>query len=107
MSCGIPDFRSANGIYEIVEAMGLGLDDPQLLFDLETFRDDPAPFFAFAHRLYPPGGAAPSPTHRFLAALESRKKLLRVLTQNIDGLELAAGVPAAKVIRHADGRRPR
>jgi NAD-dependent SIR2 family protein deacetylase len=51
-----------------------------MLFDLETFREDPSPFYTFAHRLYPQG-VQPSRTHRFLAQLERRKKLRRVYTQ--------------------------
>jgi len=57
--------------------MDLGLDDPQLLFDLDAFVDDPVPFFRFAHKLYP-DGVVPSPTHRFLAELERQGKLRRV-----------------------------
>ena len=97
VSCGIPDFRSENGIYRLVEEMGLELDDPQCLFDREFFNDNPEPFYRFAHKLYPKG-IVPSPTHHFLAHLAQKKKLLRVFTQNIDGLELAAGLPANKVI---------
>lgn len=33
-----------------------------------------------------PGNYVPSPTHRFIKALENRGKLLRNFTQNIDGL---------------------
>ena len=52
VSCGIPDFRSAGGIYEMVQDMDLDLDDdPQCLFDLEYFKDNPVPFFKFAHKL--------------------------------------------------------
>jgi len=85
----------------MVEEMGLPLHDPQCLFDLEFFRDDPHPFYAFAHKLYPPtssGGFVPSATHRFLAQLAARRKLLRCYTQNIDGLEVAAGVPSKLVV---------
>ena len=30
VSCGIPDFRSSNGIYSLVQELDLGLDDPQV-----------------------------------------------------------------------------
>ena len=70
VSCGIPDFRSKNGIYDLVAGMDLGLldGDPQSLFDLEYFLDDPEPFYRFAHKLYP-RDVRPSPTHHFLARL--------------------------------------
>ncbi|KAG7394663.1 hypothetical protein PHYBOEH_004861 [Phytophthora boehmeriae] len=91
VSCGIPDFRSKDGIYAMARNMDVVLPEPECLFQIEYFREDPAPFFevvrnAFAH------SPLPSPTHRFLRLLQDKKKLLRVYTQNIDGLEEAAGV---------------
>ncbi|CAN0011206.1 unnamed protein product, partial [Laminaria digitata] len=85
VSCGIPDFRSENGVYDLASRLDLGLTCPEDLFDLEFFTDDPEPFFKFAKALYP-GNYVPSPTHRFIKALETRGKLLRNFTQNIDGL---------------------
>lgn len=39
-SLGIPDFRSkGSGLYSRLE--GLGLSDPQEVFDIEVFNDDP------------------------------------------------------------------
>lgn len=64
---------------------------------IETFRDDPRPFFKFAHSLYP-GSIEPGPSHKFLASLDRQKKLLRVYTQNIDSLEQLAGVRSEKII---------
>ncbi len=94
VSCGIPDFRSAGGIYDIARTSDLGLDSPEDLFHLDSFRDNPRPFFKlFSHLLYP-GTHEPSRGHHFLRELEHRKKLLRVYTQNIDGLEAQAGVKA-------------
>lgn len=40
----------------------------------------------------------PSDSHRFLALLEQQKKLLRVYTQNIDGLEEVAGVSSKRMV---------
>lgn len=94
-SCGIPDFRSREGIYSLVDGMDLGLPQAECLFDLAYFDDDPAPFYKFAHVLYPAPGErafAPSKTHEFLRALEQLGKLGRVYSQNIDGLERAAGI---------------
>lgn len=45
-----------------------------------------------------PGGYAPTPAHFLLRLLSERGLLLRVFTQNIDGLEQLAGVPADKVV---------
>ncbi len=95
VSCGIPDFRSAGGIYDIARTSNLGLDSPEDLFHLESFKDNPRPFFKFFLSLLYPGTREPSRGHRFLRALEERRKLLRVYTQNIDGLEAQAGIKAA------------
>mmetsp|Transcript_7261 Transcript_7261/g.11591 ORF Transcript_7261/g.11591 Transcript_7261/m.11591 type:complete len:310 (+) Transcript_7261:84-1013(+) len=91
-SCGIPDFRSTSGIYSIVKDMDLGLPQPECLFDLFFFQDDPSAFYTFAHNLFPKQDIKPSPTHRFIKALENMRKLNRVYSQNIDGLEAVAGI---------------
>lgn len=75
----------------------LGLSSPEDLFDIETFLDDPTPFYRFAKTLYP-GKVIPSASHRFLAWLNQRQMLLRVYTQNIDGLEEQAGVMESRVV---------
>jgi NAD-dependent SIR2 family protein deacetylase len=80
----------------------LGLSCPEDLFDLDHFQHDPRPFYKFAKALYFPLGTdrrvEPSDSHRFLALLEQQKKLLRVYTQNIDGLEELAGVSAKRMV---------
>ncbi|KAH7105986.1 SIR2-domain-containing protein [Auriculariales sp. MPI-PUGE-AT-0066] len=92
VSCGIPDFRSRHGIYAMLaDKPELQLDDPQQMFDIEYFKDNPAIFFSFASHIYP-SNFKPSPCHRFIKLLEDKEKLLRNYTQNIDTLEHAAGV---------------
>lgn len=69
---------------------------------MEVFQDNPKPFYHFAKNLYFPFGsdqrARPSDSHKLLALLEEKKKLLRVYSQNIDGLEQVAGVSQKKVV---------
>lgn len=50
---------------------------------------------------------APSSTHEFMKALDSRKKLLRVYTQNIDGLENRVGLTSSTTseVRELKGTR--
>lgn len=44
-SCGIPDFRSATGLYASLQAEGkYELDDPQQMFDIAYFREHPEVF---------------------------------------------------------------
>jgi hypothetical protein len=54
--------------------------------------------YTFAHALWPGDAIRPSLAHRFLVALAKQKKLLRVYSQNIDGLERAAGLPASLLV---------
>lgn len=92
VSCGIPDFRSRNGLYASLQQSGdYDLDDPQQMFDITYFRENPAIFYSFASKIYP-SNFIPSPCHRFIKAIEDRGKLLRNYTQNIDTLETLAGV---------------
>lgn len=43
VSCGIPDFRSKNGLYaQLKEAGQYDLDDPQEMFDIHYFKQNPA-----------------------------------------------------------------
>ncbi|XP_033887046.1 NAD-dependent protein deacetylase sirtuin-1-like isoform X1 [Acipenser ruthenus] len=91
VSCGIPDFRSRDGIYARLAIDFPDLPDPQAMFDIEYFRKDPRPFFKFAKEIYP-GQFQPSPCHRFIAMLDKQAKLLQNYTQNIDTLEQVAGV---------------
>ncbi|EDW76170.1 uncharacterized protein Dwil_GK15314 [Drosophila willistoni] len=91
VSCGIPDFRSTNGIYARLAHDFPDLPDPQAMFDINYFKRDPRPFYKFAREIYP-GEFKPSPCHRFIKMLETKGKLLRNYTQNIDTLEQVAGI---------------
>jgi NAD-dependent deacetylase len=94
---GIPDFRSP--------------DSPWM-------RNKPIPFAAFAASaearreawrrkfamddLY--RGAGPNRGHQALASLVSRGRMPAVITQNIDGLHQASGIPAERIIElHGNG----
>ncbi|KAG0050827.1 NAD-dependent histone deacetylase sir2 [Gryganskiella cystojenkinii] len=89
VSCGIPDFRSEDGIYSRLSEFEL--DDPQQMFDLEFFRERPEIFYSFAREIFP-SNFVPSPSHYFIKLLEDKGKLLRNYAQNIDALEQKAGI---------------
>ncbi|KAJ3837099.1 SIR2-domain-containing protein [Lentinula raphanica] len=89
VSCGIPDFRSRNGLY--AQLGNYELDDPQQMFDINYFRENPSVFYSFASQIYP-SNFVPSPCHRFIKLIEDKGQLLRNYTQNIDTLETVAGV---------------
>ena len=85
---GIPDFRSANGLWN--QKYGRNLS-PEEMVSRSFFEKDPEDFFAFYKEklVYPE--ALPNGCHRALAKLEEMGKLLAVVTQNIDGLHQMAG----------------
>lgn len=91
VSCGIPDFRSRDGIYARLAVDFPDLPDPQAMFDMSYFMQDPRPFFKFAKEIYP-GQFLPSHSHRFISQLQRTGRLLRNYTQNIDTLEQVAGI---------------
>ncbi|KAG2734969.1 hypothetical protein G9P44_001183 [Scheffersomyces stipitis] len=95
-SLGIPDFRSSKGFYSMVQH--LGLSDPQEVFDLEIFHADPSLFYSIAYMILPPEEIF-SPLHSFIKVLQSKGKLLRNYTQNIDNLESYAGIKPDKLIQ--------
>ncbi|XCB29857.1 NAD-dependent protein deacylase [Arcanobacterium hippocoleae] len=84
---GIPDFRSAAGIY----TADSGGHSPEYLLSHTCLEEHPEDFFEFyrAKMLYP--DAQPNAAHRYLAQLEKSEKLSAVVTQNIDGLHQKAG----------------
>ncbi|KAH9913192.1 DHS-like NAD/FAD-binding domain-containing protein [Fomitopsis serialis] len=95
-SCGIPDFRSSDGLYALVKQQYPGIVlKGRDLFDASLFRDpiSTSVFYTFISQLKRSiNNASPSPTHRFLKTLDTKRKLLRSYTQNIDALEEKAGL---------------
>ncbi|OAA46473.1 NAD-dependent histone deacetylase, silent information regulator Sir2 [Beauveria brongniartii RCEF 3172] len=96
-SLGIPDFRSkGTGLYS--KLAHLGLSDPQEVFDIDVFKEDPSIFYSVAKDIIP-ATERYTPTHKFIAMLHQRGKLLTNYSQNIDNLEIKAGVPREKLIQ--------
>lgn len=83
---GIPDFRSADGLYNQQYDY-----PPETILSHSFYVRKPEEFFRFYKNkmLFP--DAEPSVTHKKLAQLESEGKLKGVVTQNIDGLHQKAG----------------
>lgn len=81
---GIPDFRSASGIWAQY--------DPYEVASIDGFRRDPERVWEFyGRRLDVLAGAQPNPAHLALAQLEALGLLEAVVTQNVDRLHGRAG----------------
>jgi len=100
VSCGIPDFRSQDGLYATLNCEEFGVVVAEDLFDYEFFKENPHPFYKFAREFFFSSASSvqPSFSHLFLAMLQEKNQLLRVYTQNIDGLEELAGVSNKHVV---------
>lgn len=98
-SLGIPDFRSKQtGLYSQLEKLGLGINDPQEVFNIDVFREDPTIFFSVAKDILPATKTF-SPTHAFIAMLQNKGKLLTNYSQNIDNIEANAGIKPEKLVQ--------
>jgi NAD-dependent SIR2 family protein deacetylase len=76
----------------------LGLSDPQEVFDIQLFYEDPSIFFSVAKDILPTEKKF-SPTHAFIKLLQDKGKLLTNYTQNIDNIEANAGVSREKIVQ--------
>jgi len=96
-SAGIPDFRSpGTGLYDNLQKYKLPY--PEAVFDISFYKRNPSPFVSLASELWPGLKYSPTITHAFIALLERKGLLLRNYTQNIDGLEVMAGVTDDKLV---------
>ena len=83
---GIPDFRSADGLYHQKYKY-----NPETILSHSFFVQKPEEFYEFYRDKMIITNVEPNVTHRFLAKLEEAGKLSGVITQNIDGLHQAGG----------------
>lgn len=74
------------------------MTDPQEVFEIGLFREDPSIFYSVAKDILPTEKRF-SPTHAFIRLLQDKGKLLTNFTQNIDNLEVYAGVQPEKVVQ--------
>ena len=89
--CGIPDFRSPGGIWTRMKPIEFG----DFLASREMRNESWRRRFAMEEQF---GGAKPGRGHLALASLYRARKVPGVITQNIDNLHQASGVPHADVV---------
>lgn len=83
---GIPDFRSADGLYREKYAY-----PPETILSSDFFFSHTAEFYEYYRAKMLPLSAEPNAAHKKLAEMEAKGKLSAVVTQNIDGLHQKAG----------------
>ncbi|KAF2484424.1 DHS-like NAD/FAD-binding domain-containing protein [Neohortaea acidophila] len=92
VSAGIPDFRSAGGLFRSLKdehkLKGSGKD----LFDASVYKDDTSTssfhdMVSSMSRMTKE--AAPTPFHHMLATIANEDRLLRLYSQNVDGIDTA------------------
>ena len=94
---GIPDFRSANGLYN----QDLGREvSPEEMISHTFYVNHPEQFFEFYRDKLIYEDAEPNACHKALVELEKQGKVKAVVTQNIDGLHQKAG---SKVVYELHG----
>ncbi|ROR31457.1 NAD-dependent deacetylase [Mobilisporobacter senegalensis] len=85
---GIPDFRSATGLYNRQTGNNYS---PEYMLSHTFFMKHPEEFYRYLrNNLYYPD-AKPNNAHKALVKLEKMGKLKAIVTQNIDGLHQVAG----------------
>lgn len=85
---GIPDFRSANGLYTTSKGYSYSAEE---LLSHTCFVNDTEEFYEFYKNNMIYKNATYNKAHLYLKKLEDSGKLKAVITQNIDGLHTLAG----------------
>jgi NAD-dependent deacetylase len=86
--CGIPDFRSANGLYNKISNYNYS---PEVILSHSFFQNHPDIFYDFLNNNLLKYNVSPNKGHKALAELEHLGKIKAVITQNIDNLHQMAG----------------
>lgn len=87
---GIPDFRSKDGLYNTMDAE-FDKYEPEFLLSHTCLYQHPKVFYTFFRQKMDVRNFKPNSAHYKLAELESKGKMVGVVTQNIDGLHQKAG----------------
>ncbi|EXJ85929.1 hypothetical protein A1O1_06298 [Capronia coronata CBS 617.96] len=100
VSAGIPDFRSSDGLFRSLRDEHKLKSSGKMLFDASVYKDDhsTSSFHDMVRKLSTMAeNTKPSAFHRFLARLAVEGRLLRLYTQNVDGLETSLPPLATQV----------
>ncbi|KAK5628290.1 hypothetical protein RRF57_004005 [Xylaria bambusicola] len=92
VSAGIPDFRSSSGLFATLPKEHGLKGSGKHLFDASVYKHDSTT--SYFHTMVRDlsqlvKNAKPTPFHNFLASLSKEGRLLRLYTQNVDGLDIS------------------
>ncbi|KAH6648437.1 DHS-like NAD/FAD-binding domain-containing protein, partial [Truncatella angustata] len=105
VSAGIPDFRSSHGLFKTLKSQHKLKASGKQLFDASVYKhnDSTESFHDMIRELSQQTKTArPTPFHHMIASIAEEGRLLRLYTQNVDGIDtampaLATTVPLAEV----------
>lgn len=110
VSAGIPDFRSSTGLFATLRNTHKLKSSGKHLFDADVYRNDASTssFHAMLREMSDlTRNAKPTPFHELLATLAEEGRLMRLYTQNIDGIDTALPPLATKVPLNRKGPWPK
>ncbi|KAH6719323.1 DHS-like NAD/FAD-binding domain-containing protein [Leptodontidium sp. MPI-SDFR-AT-0119] len=110
VSAGIPDFRSSKGLFSTLRSQHKLKTSGKHLFDAAVYRNDKSTssFHDMVRELgHSTQNAKPTPFHHMLATLAEEGRLMRLYTQNVDGIDTALPPLATKVPLNRKGPWPK
>ncbi|KAF2856383.1 NAD-dependent histone deacetylase-like protein SIR2 [Plenodomus tracheiphilus IPT5] len=110
VSAGIPDFRSATGLFNTLKKEHKLKSSGKDLFDASVYQDDTSTstFHDMVRTLsHHTKSAQPTAFHQLLATLAQEGRLMRLYTQNVDGIDTALPPLSTQVPLPKKGPWPR
>ncbi|KAI0160979.1 DHS-like NAD/FAD-binding domain-containing protein [Hypoxylon sp. FL1284] len=110
VSAGIPDFRSSTGLFATLPKEHGLKGSGKHLFDASVYKHDSttSSFHSMVRDLsHLTKKAEPTPFHHLIASLAKEGRLLRLYTQNVDGLDTSMPPLATKVPLNLKGPWPK
>lgn len=110
VSAGIPDFRSSTGLFKTLKSEHNLKSSGKDLFDAAVYKDDDSTtsFHTMVRSLATTTkSASATPFHHMIATLAHEGRLLRLYTQNVDGIDTSLPPLATKVPLERKGPWPK
>lgn len=109
VSAGVPDFRSSSGLFTTLKEQHKLKGSGKHLFDAGVYRHDSSTrsFHTMVRELSAlTRRASPTPFHQLLASLAAEGRLMRLYTQNVDGIDTSLAPLATTVPLNNKGPWP-